>query len=287
MEQETDSRSATAPKISTVSVLGCGWLGAPLARNLLAEGFKVKGSTTHPEKKSVMKDVGIRPYLLRLDPHIRQLNPDGFFQTDLLIINIPPQTRNKGQEFHPRQVQAIAEEINKQQIPYCIYISSTSVYPRQKKEITEEDAPEAEKSPQPAVRAAESLLQSIPELNLTILRCGGLMGYNRIPGRYFSGKKDLEEGKRAVNYVHRDDVIGVILEVIGQNYWNQTLNIVAPEHPARKEVFEKNAHDFEFESPSFAQDNNPNGSIISAAKLQHELGYTFRFPDPLHFLYRP
>lgn len=272
--------------ISTVSVLGCGWLGAPLARNLLAEGFKVKGSTTHAEKKSVMKDVGIRPYLLRLDPDLKQLYPDDFFQTDLLIVNIPPQSRKKGPDFHPQQIKAISEEIKKQQIPYCIFISSTSVYPGQEKEMKEEDAPETESSPQPAVRAAESLLQNLPDLNLSILRCGGLMGYDRIPGRYFSGKKNLEEGKAAVNYVHRDDVIGVILEVIRQNYWNQTLNVVAPEHPRRKDVFEKNARDFGFEPPTFAPDSSRPGRKISPAKLQQELSYTFRYPDPLYFRYR-
>lgn len=33
----------------TVSILGCGWLGLPLAEQLLAEGYSVKGSTTRAE----------------------------------------------------------------------------------------------------------------------------------------------------------------------------------------------------------------------------------------------
>ncbi len=32
------------------SILGCGWLGKPLAVSLLDEGFNVKGSTTSEEK---------------------------------------------------------------------------------------------------------------------------------------------------------------------------------------------------------------------------------------------
>ena len=38
--------------MKNVSVLGCGWLGMPLAISLLDEGYSVKGSTT-TEKKNI------------------------------------------------------------------------------------------------------------------------------------------------------------------------------------------------------------------------------------------
>ena len=33
-------------KENKIGVLGCGWLGFPLAKDLIKQGFKVKGSTT-------------------------------------------------------------------------------------------------------------------------------------------------------------------------------------------------------------------------------------------------
>ena len=33
-----------------ISILGCGWLGLPLAKSLLAKGYKIKGSTTSESK---------------------------------------------------------------------------------------------------------------------------------------------------------------------------------------------------------------------------------------------
>ena len=33
-----------------VSILGCGWLGLPLAKSLIEKGFSVNGSTTSVEK---------------------------------------------------------------------------------------------------------------------------------------------------------------------------------------------------------------------------------------------
>lgn len=232
-----------------------------------------------------MKDVGIKPYLLTLTPEISQLNPDDFFQTDLLIIAIPPKIRHEGQDFHPAQLKAVIKEIKKHKIRWCIYISSTSVYPNLEREVSEEDTPDPENCRHTAVCEAEKLLQEVEELNLTILRCGGLMGYDRIPGRYFAGKKNLDTGDIPVNYVHRDDVIGVVLEVIRQECWNKIFNVVAPLHPTKKEIFLRNAADFQLEPPTFVATHMKDYKIVNADKLQKELHFTFRYPDPLEFKY--
>lgn len=47
-----------------VSILGCGWLGFPLAKKLIEIGFEVKGSTTTENKLAVLKSNKIAPYLL-------------------------------------------------------------------------------------------------------------------------------------------------------------------------------------------------------------------------------
>ena len=276
--------------METISILGCGWLGSPLARNLLAEGYTVKGSTTHSEKLSVMRDVGIQPFRLSLNPALQPAAVDDFFDTDLLLIDIPPQTRSKGADFHPQQIEVVAEKIKKQGIRHCIYISSTSVYPNLEREVSEEDAPALKeiaspKASQAALLGAEEILKAIPDLKLTIIRCGGLMGYDRIPGSYFAGKENLSTGSIPVNYIHRDDVIGIILEVIRQNYWNQNLNAVAPQHPSRREVYEQNASEFGFKAPTFTTEAASGYKLVSPAKLLKELQYQFRYPNPLDFRY--
>ena len=50
-----------------ISILGCGWLGLPLAKALLENGFLVKGSTTSVEKLSVLENSGIHPFLIALE----------------------------------------------------------------------------------------------------------------------------------------------------------------------------------------------------------------------------
>ena len=111
------------------------------------------------------------------------------------------------------------------------------------------------------------------------------MGYNRIPGRYVAGKTGLMTGSIPVNYVHRDDVIGVVEGIIKQGLWNRTFNVVAPLHPSRQEVYLQNAAAFNLIPAQFAASSPQPFKIVSSDRLVHELAYTFQYPDPLQFLY--
>ena len=71
--------------MKTSSLLGCGYLGFPLALNLLQMGYNVKGSTTTPGKIQQLKKAGIIPYLIRVD---EDMNKD-FFDADVLVLTLP------------------------------------------------------------------------------------------------------------------------------------------------------------------------------------------------------
>ena len=49
-----------------ISILGCGWLGLPLAKSLIEKGFSIKGSTTSEEKLQVLQNAGIQPFLISI-----------------------------------------------------------------------------------------------------------------------------------------------------------------------------------------------------------------------------
>ena len=133
----------------------------------------------------------------------------------------------------------------------------------------------------------KNLLESLrPEWNVTILRLGGLLGYNRIPGKYVKGQKDMTTGSIPVNYIHRDDAVGVIINILENGVVNETFNIVAPMHSTRKEVYETTCAQFGWETPTFIEPTSPpDYKTISAEKLDQHYHYTFQFPDPLQFHY--
>lgn len=271
----------------TVSILGCGWLGLPLGAFLKEKGFSVRGSTTREEKVEKLKQAGITPFVLNFTPHpqLEQLDsiPD-FLKSEVLVIAIPPQVSQQGENFHPMQMMHLSEHLKIASLNKIIYISSTSVYPDINKEITEDEEISKETAANHGIRRAEEILSGLHR-DLTILRCGGLMGYDRIPGKYFAGKKELPTGEVPVNFVHRDDVIHIIYEIIKQDKWNKLYNVVAPQHPVRKDIYLKNAEQFGLEPPQFTKGPMPDHKIVKSDKLVRELNYNFLFENPLDFTY--
>ncbi len=272
-----------------ISVLGCGWLGLPLAERLMAEGYTVKGSTTTIEKLPILLAKGIQPYHIQLRPHTEgDLN--GLLQSTILIIDIPPRASVQGDAFHPAQVQAIADAVRNSSVDWVIYVSSTSVYPELGKIAREEDVtiPADSASPNGSpgrIVEAEQIIQNLaPHRKTTILRCAGLMGYDRIPGKYVAGRS-VDSGAVPVNYIHRDDAVALITAVIA-NKLTGVYNIVAPKHPTREAVYRKSCAQFGYALPDFIEPaNNLPFKVISGEKLTGQFGYQFRYDDPLDFFY--
>lgn len=269
-----------------ISILGCGWLGFPLAQSLEKQGHKIKGSTTRLEKLSDLRRVGIEPLWLQLTPEPKGIGWDYLLDCDVLIINIPPRLEKAGMDFHPSQIRNLVNLINDSSVKQVIYVSSTSVYPDLNREVNEEDVTAPSQSASHALVEVEQLIEGLSQSTL-ILRCGGLMGYERIPAKYVAGKKDLTTGEIPVNYIHRDDVIGVIeafLQV--PDLWNETYNVVTPLHPTRQEVYLASCAPFGYEPPTFKESGIIPFKIISSGKLQDALHYRFAYPNPLEFFYQ-
>ncbi|WP_428667538.1 SDR family oxidoreductase [Runella sp.] len=268
-----------------ISILGCGWLGLPLAAQLVEEGHKVKGSTTSVEKLAALRALEIEPLWLQLTPEPKGIGWDYLLDCEVLIIAIPPRLERTGADFHPAQMRYLLELLKETPVQQIIYISSTSVYPELNREVKEEDVIQPSQSASPALAEAEQLIQTLPQQSL-ILRCGGLMGYERIPGKYVSGKKDITTGDVPVNYIHRDDAIGVIKAFLqNPSVWNETYNVTAPLHPTRRDVYLASCAPYGYEPPTFLTVAKNPFKIISSQKLQDKLNYQFIYPNPLDFLY--
>ena len=71
--------------MKNVSILGCGWLGKPMAVSLLSEGFSVKGSTTSEIKIQELEALEIEAYLIDITEFEEF---DLFLSSDILLIAI-------------------------------------------------------------------------------------------------------------------------------------------------------------------------------------------------------
>lgn len=271
-------------KDTTISVLGCGWLGLPLATYLAAQGYTVKGSTRQAKKLALINERKIQPFLIEVNKKIKGTNLQHFFSSDILIINFPPgRKRRDVARSHPQQIAAIIEKASTYGVKKILFISSTSVYSNNNLVVTESDEPRPTTPSGIALVKAEELLMQVPNIDLTILRFGGLVGGDRQAGRFLAGKKDVKNGLAPVNLIHQEDCIVIISQIIEGGHWGELFNACADEHPSRKLFYSTQAEKQGFEAPEFADDEEVEYKEVSNFKLKQALSYSFIKPDPLAF----
>lgn len=262
-------------KKQTISILGCGWLGLPVAKALVSSGFAVKGSTTRSEKLPIMEQSGIESFLITLDPEFPQ-SEASFFGSDILLVNVPPRNKHGQEDYHRKQLLSIRENAENQQVKKVLYVSSTGVYPDTNKIVKEEDAEPGRRSRGGVpLLEMEQIFLSSDKFETTIVRFGGLHGEDRHPGRFLSGKQGLAGADNPVNMIHLTDCIGVISCIIAKGAWGQTYNACAPTHPSRKDFYERAAAELNMPAPTFSDEIKPF-KIVSSEKLINELGYLFK-----------
>ncbi|EKB61044.1 hypothetical protein [Bergeyella zoohelcum] len=91
-----------------------------------------------------------------------------------------------------------------------------------------------------------------------------------------SKQKQLEAMGYYVTPIAFSDVLEIIKIMINKNLHSKTYNIVAPHHPTKREILnrQKNEH---------LEISEASGRIISSELMTKELSYRFIMPNPLDF----
>lgn len=267
-----------------ISILGCGWLGMPLARKLIDDGYRVKGSTTRSEKLDLMKSEGIEPSLVKLGDRVEG-DLKGLLDTDILVVDIPPGHGDDAVEHHVAQISHLIDALGDSPVRSVLFVSSTSVYPALNREVVEEDAADPDAADSPAGRAllyVEEMLRAESGFRTTVVRFSGLIGYDRNPAKYLLRMKEVADPEQPMNLIHRDDCIAIIMEIIRQGTWGEVFNASAEQHPKRKEFYAVAAESHGLALPPVAVGAPVKPfRIVSSRKLVDSLGYRFLHPDPL------
>lgn len=272
-----------------VSIIGLGWLGEAAALVLQKQGYRVIGSSTRPEKVELLREKGLDAVHFVLDPEPKGTDYPRLFDSEILVVTLPPRSRQGDGEAYLQQLASLRDLVANSAVKQVLFISSTGIYPNANKEVpySEEEKISENTAGNAILYREEVLMGTSPIYDLTVLRMGGLMGEDRIPGIYFAGKEQVV-GHTRVNFIHQVDAAGMIAWVIKQGLWNQIFNGVAPQHPLRREVYRHNASAMGIPLPASFQDASDEevGRLISSEKII-STGFTFEYPDPLTFPYAP
>lgn len=250
---------------NTISILGSGWLGQPLAENFKKAKHSVYLSTRSLDKATQLQALNVMPYVVDIENLTDTIQ--SFLQAEVLIINITCKVLSSYQN--------LLNEIEKSPIKKVLFISSTSVYPSHYG-LCKEDEPLTEET---NLRCIEKLFTESNSFDCTVIRFAGLIGAKRHPGRFFATGKSVKDGNGKVNLIHLDDCLKLIETIFIQNAWGNIFNGCADNHPAKKDYYCQMAKSLGYPEPDCVILENSATKVVCNQKIKKQLGYEFIHPD--------
>jgi nucleoside-diphosphate-sugar epimerase len=239
-----------------ISIVGLGWFGLALGQELKTH-HQILGTTRTEERAKLLTELGFETYIL----NPQQMINSALLESEVIILNIPP---FKGQLDW-------FKSWNISPNTHLVFISSTSVYGKLQTDVCEETAPLPDTDNGFILLEEEKLVRGFK--NHTIIRFGGLIGQNRHPGKFLSGRENLEGGNHPVNLIHQLDAVHFVKYVIEKKLYQETFNLVHPHHPTRIDYYGGYCAENNLPLPHFLHSNDP-GKRVASDKV--EKIYQFR-----------
>ncbi|MFT5171128.1 MAG: nucleoside-diphosphate-sugar epimerase, partial [Candidatus Marinamargulisbacteria bacterium] len=121
----------------SVSILGCGWLGLPLAKTLLSLDFEVGGSTREKNRYALLQAAGIKAIQLDVTNLESMEHNRVFFDRKILIVTLPFKRSFTQPGEYKKQIDAVIRMAEQSLTDWVIFTSSTSIYSDGGRDISE------------------------------------------------------------------------------------------------------------------------------------------------------
>lgn len=266
-------------KPKQIGVLGCGWLGKALAKELLLNHYKVKGTTTCLRRIETLEKAGIKAYQIQLKPTKVIGDLDDFLKgIETLILAVPPQF-NKPETNLYQALKNVFKQYDLSNLDKLIYISSTAVFADGVDKIYDENSQPNNESPRGKhlIDLENLIKKQIQFYNINILRFGGLIQHQgRHPVHYLSGKEGITNPKAPVNLIEQKDAVGLIIKIIEKSSHLKIYHGVNPLHPCRKDYYIKKAETLNLKPPVFDETEISKGKILASDITQSELKFEYK-----------
>ena len=276
-----------------VLIVGCGYVGLPLGKELVRQGREVFGLRRGVLAEKELKAAGIQP--LRAD--ITKLDELEKLPCDFdWVVNCAASGGGGAEDYRKIYLEGnrnLVAWLANSPLKKFIYTSSTSVYGQNDGSLVTENSP-AEPDADTAkvlVETEKLLLAAAAERQFpaVVLRVAGIYGPARGHSfkQFLRGEARIEgEGARWLNTIHRDDLIGVIIAALRNAKPGEIFNAVDNEPVSQLGFFEWLAAELKRPlPPKVAADveawrrRGVTNKRVSNAKLRAELKHQFQFPD--------
>jgi nucleoside-diphosphate-sugar epimerase len=270
-------------------IIGCGYVGLELGRQLREAGHEVWGMRRSEDGAQEMEAAGIRPI-------VGDVSEDGLARVDGnfdWVANAVSSSKGGAEDYRRVYLEGNRKLVvwaRERGVKKLVYTSSTSVYGQMDGSAVKESSP-AEPAGETAkilVEAEKVLLEAAPTVPAVVLRVAGIYG----PGRGHLFKQFLKneatipgKGERIINMIHRDDVARAVIAAFKNGRAGEIYNVVDDEPVAMVHFFRWLAETLGKWMPPFGPEESEGERkrAITNKKVQNrrmkvELGVVLKFP---------
>ncbi len=274
----------THNKVLSVGIVGCGWLGRALAVALLEQNVAVLATSSQLKNVEKLNGQGIKAQQLVLPSNMKQLSQHTVFMQQCLVIAITPQFRQGQDDYAIKVAQLVDAAEQRSLVQRIILISSTAVYNGLAGVVDENSILSKRMEKTQILYNAEQAVLNFNK-QASVLRSAGLVGPERHPGKFLLANRALKNAMAAVNLIHQQDAVGLILSLLRSASPHGIFNGVSDTHVTKAHYYQAAAKSLALELPTFSAANSlePN-RLVSGDKAKQQLDYSFIYPDLLAWL---
>jgi nucleoside-diphosphate-sugar epimerase len=216
-ENERERKTA-----QSVLVIGCGYVGAKLLRELNRSGWKVTGVTLSESSANTLRNEGLEVVAADLrTSDLRALTDND----PSVVIHCASSGKGGAVAYREIFLETTMRLLKETSFDHLIFTSSTSVYAQTDGSIvTESDPAKPERETGKILRETEELVLARQG---TVLRLAGVYGPGRcVPlDKLLSGEAGIEgDGERIMNSIHRDDAVSAF-HLAAEHRWPGIFNV--------------------------------------------------------------
>lgn len=275
-----------------VLIVGCGYVGVPLAGELARQGHEVFGLSRSDGTGAELKSFGATPLIADITKPATLAPLPSVYDW---VVNCVASSGGEAAAYREVYLQGtrnLIEWLSAAPPRKFVYTSSTSVYGRTDgSSVTESSVAEpASKTSKILVETENVLLAAAARSGFpaVILRVAGIYGPER--GHWFKQFLKNEAviegtGGRILNMIHRDDVVGAIIAALEHGKSGQIYNASDDEPVSQLKYFEWLAEKLRRPLPPFSAEDRQTfrkrgvtSKKVSNHRLKTELEYKFKYP---------
>jgi nucleoside-diphosphate-sugar epimerase len=274
-------------------IVGCGYVGVPLGKELVRLGHEVFGLRRNAATESELKAAGIRPLIADITrPDELARLPDGFDW----VVNCVASRGGGAEDYRRIYLQGtrhLLDWLSAKPPQKFVYTSSTSVYGQTDGSWVKETSPTEplSKTAKVLLETERLLLAAVADRKVptVILRVAGIYGPERGHGfkQFLKNEARMKgDGSRFLNMIHRDDVIGCIIAALKNSRAGEVYNVVDDEPVSQMDFFLWLAEELGKKLPptvpeDYGEDRKRGvtNKRVSNRKLKMEFGHQFKYPN--------